>query len=113
MLAHIQANQLVFAAQIELVMRKDRAGPAGIMQLWDLPGAEFLRRSRVWRKQSQFSSFAQNPKPPVCQNCCAPAVNGRLTIAMWTPPFRTAPHQLARGKLDASKQSIRFVAPTE
>ena len=68
MLADVETNQLILAAQIELVMRKDRAGPARIMQLWDLPGAEFLGCPRIWSEQSQLPSFAQNPKVSVGQN---------------------------------------------
>src|SRR5215212_4583400 len=72
-LRHIHADDAVFAAEVELAFRENRASPAGIMQGRNLPAGEFLQFLRVGFEDSKIAGFAERQKFSVREDQGTPA----------------------------------------
>ena len=56
----VQANQVVFVAQVESLARQHRRSPTGVVQLRDLESGNFLRLLRIELKEPQQAAFAKD-----------------------------------------------------
>ena len=56
----VQAHEPVFAAQVESLLRQHWRSPTGVVQLWNLIPAHFLRPLWIQLEEPQQAAFAKD-----------------------------------------------------